>query len=290
VTMHVVLGDGEMPRKELTETLQDLWDKATTSDETFWFLVQAKPEPTATDTALMSWVAKNEIYYETIGDGSEVDEIYDGAQDKHTAKRLATKIANLMNSKPEEGETADVLALFASDDPEAEEDRWLNETIQVVIDAGYPVLALNDGLVEVDLSEAPEPDEVPAPAKTAAKKAAAPAKKAAVRAATPEEEAEDLAAQAMSREALEDMTLDQLKEIASNRGISLPPRTRAGTYIDAILGEAEPAQGEVEVGEVAEIQDDTTMVGAPAILVVMYNGTVTSKAITVPEAEAILAL
>ena len=281
MTMHVVLGDGEMPRKELTETLQDLWDKATNNDETFWFLVQAKAEPTATDTALMSWISKNEIYYETIGDGDEVAEIYDGAQEKHTAKRLATKIVNLLNSKPEEGESADVLALFVSDNPEAEEDRWLNETIQVVIDGSFTVLALNDGLVEVDLSDEAEtaeqePDEAPAPAKKAAAKKVA-AKKAAAPAAEVEEDPG-----AWTREALEDKSLDVLKTIAANSGISLPPRTRASTYVSAILGEAE-GEAEVEVADTVEVIDSV-----PAVMVIMYNGSVTTKVITVDEAEALL--
>jgi hypothetical protein len=286
VTMHVVLGDGEMPRKELTETLQDLWDKATNNDETFWFLVQAKAEPTATDTSLMSWISKNEIYYETIGDGDEVAEIYDGAQDKHTAKRLATKIVNLLNSKPEEGESADVLALFVSDNPEAEEDRWLNETIQVVIDGNFTVLALNDGLVEVDLSEEGEAaeqepeEEAPAPAKKAAAK-----KVAAKKAAAPAAEVEEEDPGAWTREALEDKSLDELKTIAANSGISLPPRTRASTYVSAILGEAD-AEAEVEVADtVVEVIDSV-----PAVMVIMYNGVVTTKVLTVDEAEAILAL
>ena len=54
MAMHVVLGDGEMSRKELTETLKDLWNRA--GDEPFWFLVQGKPEPTETDANLLTWL------------------------------------------------------------------------------------------------------------------------------------------------------------------------------------------------------------------------------------------
>jgi hypothetical protein len=295
VTMHVVLGDGEMPKKALTETLQDLWERAEADQQSFWFLVKASDEPTTTERHLMGWIAENEIYFEMISDGSAVDDIYDGAQAKHTAKRLAPKIVNLMKSQPEEDEDADVLALFVSDEADAEEDLWLNETIQATTDAGFKTYALNDGLMEVELGavEQPEPEETPPPAKKAAAKKVA-AKKAAPlkRTAVGPVDAETGEIQdEITREFLENQTLDTLKELAANRGIELPPRTRSQTYIDAILGEGEElAEAEVDLPKTPdEIQDDTTMI-APAILVVVYDNTVTSKMITVSEAEAILGL
>ena len=246
MAMHVVLGDGEMTRRELNETLNDLWERA--GDEPFWFILQGKSEPTDTDKTFASWLEKSEIYYEVVTDDEDsLADIYDGRQETHVAKKLGPKVVNLLKSKPEDDESADVLALFASDDPEAEEDRWLNSVIQQISDAGFKAYGLNDGLVEVDVEGSGEgepeaEDEKPKPVKkTVAKKAVA--KKAA---AKPEAEPEA----EYTREALEEMDLDALKKIAQDKGIDLPPRTRMTTYIDHILGEGETTPS-VEVTPVA---------------------------------------
>jgi hypothetical protein len=289
VTMHVVLGDGEMPAKALTETLGDLFSQAEAEGQTFWFLVHAKPEPTATDKAMMAWLTKQEIYYETISDGTDVDEIYSGTQEKHTAKQLAPKIVNLLRSKPEEDEPADLLALFASDDPDAEEDRWLNAVIQKVFDGGFPIYALTDGLVEVDMSEdsaAAEVEPEPAPVKKSVAKKVAAAKKAAAAI----EDAEEVETGEITREFLENLDLDKIKAIAANRGIELPPRTRAATYVDRILGE-EAGLPEAEVSEVEEmVVVSEGAVTASAMVIVVYDGVVISRAVSVEEAEALVAM
>ena len=148
MTMNVVLGDGELPGKELDALLADLWEKAIKADDPFWFLIQGKAEPTATDQRMVQWLIANDIYYEMISDGSESD-LYEAYQNKYTVKRLAPKVVSLMQETPDEGEEARLLALFASDDPDAEEDRWLNDAIQVVADANFTVLAMNDGMQEI---------------------------------------------------------------------------------------------------------------------------------------------
>jgi hypothetical protein len=246
MTMHVVLGDGEMTRKELTETLSDIWKADEEAGQTFWFLIQGKSEPNDTDKNLVSWLERNEVYYEIITDDKNtVDAIYSQPQEVHEAKRLGLKVVNLLKGKPEDEESAELLALFASDDPGAPEDQWLNDVCQAVFDAGFPIRALNDGLVDVDMGEPePEPEaepEEPA-AKTPAKKA--PAKKAAAQPKTAdtkvseEDDAPSAKQQAAyTRDQLEDMELDQLKAIAGELGISLPARTRMTTYVEAILGE-----------------------------------------------------
>ena len=152
--MHVVLGDGVMPTKELHAHLQDLWDKDEENKQNFWFLIQTKAEPSSTDTAIQKWMHDNQIWYEVIGDGSEVADIYDQAQESYKVKRLAPKVVSLMQTRPDEGETAHILALFASDDPDAQQDRWLNDVISEAADAGFKTFALNDGMVEIDLEDA----------------------------------------------------------------------------------------------------------------------------------------
>ena len=259
--MHVVLGDGEMTRRELVATLADLMEAAVNAEQSFWFLVQGKATPTDTDKALVTWLSKNEVYYEVVTDDRDsMNELYAEPQETHDAKKLGQKVVGLLESKPEEGENADILALFSDvNDATAPEDRWLNAIIQQAFDAGYPTRALNDGLVEIDLSitEAePEPEPTPVK-KSVAKKQATRTSVTAADTDVPEEEAAEpqpassLDQPVPSREVLEDMEPSEVKEIAAQMGIVLPPRTRATTYIDHILGENKAAAPAVEVTEIA---------------------------------------
>ena len=263
--MHVVLGDGEMTRRELTETLADLWDKDEKDKQSFWFLIQGKSEPTDTDKALVTWLTKNTIYYEVVTDDPEsMSDIYIEPQETHTAKKLSQKVVSLLQAKPEEDEGAEILALFVDvSDVRAPEDRWLNGVIQSASDAGYPTRALNDGLVEIDLSDSaaePEPATVtPITKKSVAKKVAPqPAIPATSDMTTADTEVseEDVpepapaaptSAEIPTREELEEMEPAEVKNVAAAMGITLPPRTRATTYIDHILGEGKADAPPVEL-------------------------------------------
>lgn len=262
--MHAILGDGEMTRRELTEALADLWKADELEGQSFWFLIQGKSEPTETDKTLVTWLEKNEIYYEIITDDTDgVDPIYTEPQEVHTVQKLSTGVINLLKTKPEEGEPAEVLALFFNvNDLAASEDKWLNGVIEAAFDAGFPTRALNDGMVEIDLSseaEEAEAEPEPEPPKAVAKKSVA--KKAAAKPADIPVPAEDPtptlledagSVVAPTREELEDMDLDEVKEVAAKLGITLPPRTRVTTYIDHILGEKAPTPpAEAEISEVA---------------------------------------
>jgi hypothetical protein len=268
--MHAILGDGEMTRRELTEALADLWKADELEGQSFWFLIQGKSEPTETDKTLVTWLEKNGIYYEIITDDTDgVDPIYAEPQEVHTVQKLSSGVISLLKSKPEEDEPAELLALFFNvNDLAASEDKWLNGVIEAAFDAGFPTRALNDGMVEIDLSsEAEEAEAEPeeevatvTPIKAAAKKSVA--KKAAAKPADIPVPAEDEVTEAPddreaanetpSREELEDMDLDEVKEVAAKLGITLPPRTRVTTYIDHILGEKAPTPpAEAEISEVA---------------------------------------
>ena len=301
MTMHVVLGDGVMPNKELHAHLQDLWDKDEEDKQNFWFLLQSKAEPSSTDQSLVKWLHDNSIYYEVVGDGAPSD-LYENAQEKYSVKRLAPKVVSLMKTTPEEGEDAHILALFASDDPDAQVDRWLNDVISEAADAGFKTFALNDGMVEIDLEDADdeveaETEEEPVPEEP--KKVAA-TKKAAKAAAKPAEEPEEVGRQLYTRDELENLDISALKEVAAKVGITLAPRTRMATYIDAILGEREEEpSGEVEITpteDVAvEVEDtvhevtSTTAYGGSAMVIVVMNGQVIARAVTPDEARAVLA-
>jgi hypothetical protein len=300
--MHVVLGDGEMSRRELSSTLEDLLEKA--GDEDFWFLVQAKSEPTATDKAMMEWIAERGVYYESIGDDPKAaDPIYKDAQEKHTVKRLAPKVLSLMQEKPQEGEGAALFALFVNNDDEVEEDRWLMDVATTVADAPekFVVYAMNDGLAELGFdeeggeeepAEEPEPEPAPAPTKAVAKKAAPKPRPADDDEGEPAGDV-DIANDVLTRDALEEMTLPQLKEIAAARGVELPPRTRAQTYISVLLGEGDEEAvaviEEVEVPELPEGDDEDIAFEAEAMVVVIFNGTIMARTMSVEEARTIAA-
>lgn len=262
--MHVVMGDGEMTRKELVATLDDLWQKnEEDGDGNFWFLLQGKSDPTDTDQALVNWLNTNELYYAVITDDkASMHKCYNPAQ-TFVSKTLSKKVPALLESETEENEMVDILALFASDDPEAEEDRWLNELMSDLAMSGHAIRALNDGLLVLDFEseeapteEEPVEEEAPAPSKKApAKKAAAkpkpePEEEPEVEAETTEEGVEEEEIE-VTRENLETLELAELKQIAGDLGITLPPRTRATTYVNAILGEDDTPEAEVEETPVA---------------------------------------
>jgi len=256
--LHVVLGDGEMSRRELSKTLEDLLEKADGVD--FWFIVQGKDEPTATDQALMSWVNEREIYFQVItADKKAMDGIYANAAETHEVKRLAPKVLALMQEYGAE-EDAAMYGLFVNNDEEVEEDRWLNDVMSSVVDE-FKVFAMNDGLVELGVEEGDEPEEAepeeekapPAkPVKAAAKKAAAKpaAKDEDEEEDEPEEEDQD-EPEAYTRESLSDLNIEELKAIAKKLGLTVAPRSRIPTYINAILGEDGTPEAEVE--EISEV-------------------------------------
>jgi hypothetical protein len=171
MTLHVILGSGAMPVKEVNATLTDLWTRDTKAKQQHWYLLQGKAEPTETDQAIMAWMHKNEIWYDLITDGDYDTKLYAEAQTVHKVKRLTPKVVSVMNSAKEgteeteedeavPPEDADLLALFTDlENFSAEEDRWLNDVGNAVQDAGFIVFALNDGLTEIDMSDAEEEGE-----------------------------------------------------------------------------------------------------------------------------------
>jgi hypothetical protein len=296
--MHVVLGDGEMTRRELSKTLEDLVEQASEipDDDEFWFLLQGKAEPTATDKALMDWIAERDIWYAVITDDKKgMDPIYKTAQETYEVKRLAPKVLSLMQEKPQEGEDAALFGLFVNNDADVPEDTWLNDVMASVVEGGYKIFSMNDGLVELglpgggdeDAEEEAEPDNVVE--MTSKSKVPKP---------PPEEE--EAPSGTPKRDELEDMNSEQLRALGATMGLEFPPRTRMTTMIKEILGEGgtEAEVEEVEVPDVPEDEDDLAekpeedvavgngvAVSSGALLVVIFNGTVISRAISAEEAR-----
>lgn len=251
--LHVVLGSGEMPTLELNATLADLKTRAEADDESFWFLLQAVPEPTSTDRQLVGWLDKNDVWFEVITDGGTPDKLYASAQQQHVAKRLAPKVVELMESLPEQGENAKLYALFVDSETfDNEADKWLNDVGAAINKAGFKAEILNDGLTEVDFLDGaeeaepeaaaePEPEPEQPPTRTKSKRPGADAADEAAPAAA--------ADNGYDRDTLEQLDRDAILDIAGKLGIEMPPRTRSSTYISAILGEGGTPTVEVEAVE-----------------------------------------
>jgi hypothetical protein len=291
--MHVVLGDGEMSLRELSKTLEDLLEKA--ADQDFWFLVQGKAEPTATDKAMMKWIADRAIYYEVVtSDKKGMDAIYKTAAETHEVKNLAPKVVGLMQEKPGEGESAALYALYDNNAEDVPEDEWLGLVGTAVAEADFKVFALNEGLVELGFGEEDEAAEEEEEAEEESNVVELPPrKKAAPRAPAasdpaddedePEEEPDDEDVE-YTREALEAMNIDELKAIAAKLGIEVASRSRMPTYIKAILGDEEDDTPVAEVEDVVVASNGNS----PAMLIVIVGGNVLSKAVTEEEALSLI--
>jgi hypothetical protein len=300
--MHVVLGDGEMTRRELSKTLEDLVEQAREipNDDEFWFLIQGKAEPTATDKAMLEWFTAQDTWYAVITDDKKgMSPIYKGAQEVYEVKRLAPKVVSLMEEKPAMNEEAALFGLFVNNDADVPEDTWLNDVMASVVAAGFKIFSMNDGLVELGLpgggdEEGEDEDEPDNVVEMTPKSKTLPQRQ-------PDQEDEPEPSGTPTREDLENMNSEQLRALGATMGLEFPPRTRMTTMIKEILGEG-GTEAEVEAVEVPEVDenDDVMFVpeetvsdlelNAPAMLIVVMNGNVLSRAITTEEAMALAGL
>ena len=77
--------------------------------------------------------------------------IYKTAQETYEVKRLAPKVLSLMQEKPQENEGAALFGLFVNNDADVPEDAWLNDVMASVVEGGFKIFSMNDGLVELGL-------------------------------------------------------------------------------------------------------------------------------------------
>ena len=100
-----------------------------------------------------------------------------------------------------------------------------------------------------------------------------------------------------TRDELEELNAEQLRKLGVAKGLEFPPRTRMTTMINALLGENgdETPEAEVEPVELPEPEGlEATVSGvtvtSDALLVVVFNGTVVSRTISVEEAQDLVKL
>jgi hypothetical protein len=248
VTLFVVLGDGEMPPKEVVHQLDDLWKMCEEKDTDFWFAMEGKATLTSTDKEIVAYFNKHGIHYGLLvtpdvppsDDFTDVSEYFD-------VDDPSTGIVGLMDAMKSEEDSV-LLTLFTDDD---DRDAVLTTTTAMVLQAGFTVLGLNDALEPVMLLTE-EVKELPAeaveskPRKTAKRSASV---------ADADEGGEDGEAadepEPLTREYLELLTANEVKEIA--KGMGLSTGTKAET-INTILGDVSVLRS-ITAGENAPATD-----------------------------------
>lgn len=241
MTLHVVLGEGSINKRELAHQLDDLRDKAAQEEANFWLLVEGKDAPTQADQDLMSYCADNEVYVVTLApDDLELDTFYETASENHQySGEFADSLVEAMTELQEDNEGADLLTLLINPKEDHPDDEATIVVIEAVINAGFETFALNNSMEQIKLQEEAAPP--PAAKKTATVKKAAP----------PKEESLDVGP--YSKEELEAMSPPDVKALAQGMGVM--GRGKAD-FIRGIL--AKQGDTSVSVAPVTPITSTTT--------------------------------
>lgn len=243
MTLHAVIGEGSINKRDLTHQLEDLREKATAEDDQFWFLVQGKSDPTQADKDLIAYFAENEIFFATIAhEDTTLDDLYENAEDNHEFDgEFGPALVEAMQSLQEDDEGADLLALLVNPKEDDEGDIAAIEAIQAAIDAGFEAFGLNDSMEQITLEEAePEPPKAAAK-KSSSSKATAEPKEGLLK--------DDEIAQPFNREELEAMSPPDIKALATGMGITGRGKK---DYIEGILA----ARGDSPVSNVVPINSN----------------------------------
>jgi len=219
--LYAVVGDGTGNKTEITQTLEDLRDKAAKDDVDFWLALVGKEDLTATDKAIVKWLQDNEVWYEVIG--NEDEDTYAGAQAFHGAKDPYRKALAMLGEKaPDEG--AVLLALYVDSEAEVEEDNALATMVERAVEDDIEVRLLNGQMVRVSFGEEDE-------------------------AAEPEVEEDDVVpedeAPVFSEAELKKMQVPELQAIAKGQGVAIKGLNKAD-LITALLSTSENGEDEPE--------------------------------------------
>ena len=252
MTLYVVLGDGDMPAKEVTHQLDDLWYKAEAEDQNFWFVLEAKEAPTPTDLELVSFFAKFGISYGLIvPKGMTVPADYVGVAELIDVERVLDGVDFAIHEMPEQdGEAAVLLCLFQNIKEDDPADAALISAVTLALQAGVEVFALNDSLERVAMTQPiPLNTPEPAPAKSP-KRPAKPAPAPAPAEASPEMDA-------LTRTILDGMRAPEVKALAE--GMGLPYTNKPDTIetiLDLISGEDQLTPEEPAVTDLTDVRED----------------------------------
>jgi hypothetical protein len=262
VTLYVVLGDGEMPSKEVPHQLEDLWDKAEAEDQNFWFALLAKEHPTATDLELVKFFNANAVHYALIVPADmQAPDLYTDVAEYLDVDTPKTGVDFALSELAEQGEKTVALALFSNLEEDDPADAELIDYIAAALENGREVYALNDSMEPVEIRT----EEVaPMPEATVAPKQEDP-----VESAPEVEDAPDL--EPLDKPYLEGLTTAELKELC--KGMGIPYTTKAAAVENILAYEAAPATTHPEIERMLDEEQQDEMV----LVVIHYPTSMVSK-------------
>lgn len=253
--LYVIVGDGEMPAKEVTHQLDDLWKKAEAEDTDFWFVVEGKPAERVTDTdrALVDFFNKFGLHYGVLAkEGVTISDEYTDVAEYIDVEDISLGAVGMLNLISNEGEGVALLAMFvnvAEDDPA---DAALLATITDALTNGHKVFGLNDSMEPVVILT----EEVtPMPEGTVELKPTP--------LPTPEEvEGEDAPEELppLDKEFLSGLTAAELKELCKGMGLAYP-----GTKSEAITMVLAHVDTNAEVDAILNAEEIKAVVDAPPV-------------------------
>ena len=221
MTLYVVLGDGEMPPKEIPHQLEDLWDKAEAEDQNFWFAMVAKESPTATDLALVKFFNTNSVHYALIVPaGMQASDLYTDVAEYLDVDTLQNGVNFALNGLAEKGESAVVLALFVNVEEDDPADAELIDYVSAALSKGSEVYAFNDSMEPVEIrteNVAPMPEATVTPRQEAPEEVPA----------DEETSADEDVPEPLDKTYLEGLRPAELKELCKGMGISYTNKDEA---------------------------------------------------------------
>lgn len=164
-----ILGGGEVSKKFLTDTLNSLQGVADAAEEGFWVILPYELEDNALTNAVadtLEWVEGKNIWARVYADKPEKKEEQPAVEEFIVVGKSETVAQRMVKDLVEEGGELLVIAHTVDWDEPKAEDADLIEAITAANQNGVPVKQLNNGMMELDLTEegeapagAPETDQ-----------------------------------------------------------------------------------------------------------------------------------
>ena len=236
MSLYVVVGDGTLPKKELTSALDTLKDQAIEADEQFWVALVGKEKATASDKLIVKWLEENDVFWAVVGVGdvTNCDAVYADAQVMEEGSTLQEAVGIAIGMKEDDDKDASLLVLMVAPEGEDPADDPVLDAVAEEVEEGVQAFLVNGGMIPLEFDDEEEEDEAPE--------------------AEPEEveeEAEDEAEaeadepQAFTDEEIAALSLKELKALASSQGITITGRTKAD-YVAALTGKTRTRSEAIE--------------------------------------------
>lgn len=211
--IYLIAGNGNANKKEVILTLESLHSE----DCAFLFVEEQKPSPTI--LAICEWATNKAVWHEAVVTG-EGDSFYHSADEVYIAKRPLDRALKVAPARCQPGEKWALLILSDNID----EDEPVLYAISRAIEAGAPVYDLGGQMTQITLEEEEDTEEFPFLEMPTADDFVLPQ-------AAPEKEPEDM----LEYDDLKDLTVAELKSLASSRNVYPRDLRSKDSIIEAIL-------------------------------------------------------